>query len=103
MQGQACHNQYSHTGNDNEIRKLNAQQISGPAETQQQKSLRFSSIIILCYQCPGFESRSPRIAQARVRLATNTFPQTPHKAGALCIGYALYYLLLSQINNSNTV
>jgi hypothetical protein len=46
MQGQAWHNQYSHTGNDNEIQKLNAQQISDPAETQQQKSLRFSSIII---------------------------------------------------------
>jgi len=39
---------------------------------------------------PGFESRSPRIAQARVRLATNTFYQTPHRAGALCTGYALY-------------
>jgi len=38
---------------------------------------------------PGFESRSPRIAQARVRLATNTLPQTPHRAGALCTGYAL--------------
>ena len=37
----------------------------------------------------GFESRSPRIAQARVRLATNTLPQTPHRAGALCTGYAL--------------
>ena len=39
---------------------------------------------------PGFESRSPRIAQARVRLATNTLPQTPHRAGALCTGYALF-------------
>ena len=28
----------------------------------------------------GFESRSPRIAQARVRLATDTLPQTPHRA-----------------------
>jgi len=39
---------------------------------------------------PGFESRSPRIAQARVRLATDTLPQTPHRAGALCPGYAPY-------------
>ena len=38
---------------------------------------------------PGFESRSPRIAQARVRLAINTLPQTPHRAGALCTEYAL--------------
>ena len=36
-----------------------------------------------------FESRSPRIAQARVRLATNTLPQTLHRAGALYTGYAL--------------
>ena len=35
----------------------------------------------------GFESRSPRIAQARVRLATDTLPQTPHRARALCTGY----------------
>ena len=40
---------------------------------------------------PGFESRSPRIAQARVRLATNTLPQTPHRAGALRTRYALFY------------
>ena len=40
---------------------------------------------------PGFESRSPRIAQARVRLATDTLPQTPHRAGALCTGYALSF------------
>jgi hypothetical protein len=33
---------------------------------------------------PGFESRSPRIVQARVRLATNTLLQIPHRAGALC-------------------
>ena len=39
---------------------------------------------------PRFESRSPRIAQARVRLATNTLPQTPHRAWALCTEYALY-------------
>ena len=39
-------------------------------------------------ECPGFESRSPRIVQARVRLATDTLPQTPHRAGALCTGYA---------------
>ena len=39
---------------------------------------------------PGFESRSPRIAQARVRLATDTLPQTPHRAGALCTGYTLF-------------
>ena len=38
---------------------------------------------------PGFESRSSRIAQARVRLATDTLPHTPHRAGALCTGYAL--------------
>jgi hypothetical protein len=37
---------------------------------------------------PGFESRSPHIAQVRVRLATNTLSQTPHRAGALCTGYA---------------
>ncbi|XP_066340762.1 pentatricopeptide repeat-containing protein At4g14820-like [Miscanthus floridulus] len=36
---------------------------------------------------PGFESRSPRIARARVRLATDTLPQTLHRAGALCTGY----------------
>ena len=40
---------------------------------------------------PGFESQSPHIAQARVRLATNTLPQTPHRAGALCTGYALFF------------
>ena len=40
---------------------------------------------------PGFKSRSPRIAQARVRLA----PQTPHRAGALCTGYALLVLIYS--------
>ena len=40
---------------------------------------------------PGFKSRSPRIAQARVRLATDTLPQTPHRVGALCIGYALFF------------
>ena len=32
---------------------------------------------------PGFESRSPRITQTRVRLATDTLPQTPHREGAL--------------------
>jgi len=37
----------------------------------------------------GFESQSPRIAQARVRLAIDTLPQTLHRAGALCTGYAL--------------
>jgi len=40
---------------------------------------------------PGFESRSPRIAQAWVRLATDTLPQTPHRAGALCTGHAKAY------------
>ena len=30
------------------------------------------------------------LAQARVRLATDTFLQTPHRAGALCTGYALF-------------
>ena len=39
---------------------------------------------------PGFESRSPRIAQARVRLVTDALPQTPHRAGALYTGYALF-------------
>jgi len=42
---------------------------------------------------PGFESPSPRIAQARVRLATNTLPHTPHRAGALCIGYTFFFFL----------
>ena len=37
-------------------------------------------------------SRSSRIAQARVRLATNTLHQTPHKAGVLCTRYALFIL-----------
>ena len=41
---------------------------------------------------PGFELRSPRIAQARVRLTTDTLSQTPHRAGALCTGYALVNL-----------
>ena len=44
----------------------------------------------------GFESRSPRIAHARVRLATNTLPQTPHRAGAFCTGYALFMEFLCQ-------
>ena len=39
---------------------------------------------------PGFELWYPRIAQARVRLATNTLPQPPHRAGALCTGYAFF-------------
>ena len=43
---------------------------------------------------PGFESQSPRIAQARVRLATDTLPQTPHRAGALCTGSALLLFCL---------
>jgi len=30
---------------------------------------------------------SPHIAQARVRLAIDTLPQTPHRVGALCTGY----------------
>ena len=47
---------------------------------------------------PGFESRSPRIAQARVRLATDTLPQTPHWAGALCTRYALFLLLYGRIH-----
>jgi hypothetical protein len=38
MQGQAWYNQYSHTGNGNEIPELDAQQNSHPAEIQQQKS-----------------------------------------------------------------
>ena len=43
----------------------------------------------------NIESRSPRIAQARVRLATDTLPQIPHRAGALCTEYALlrWYLV----------
>ena len=46
---------------------------------------------------PGFELRSPRIAQARVRLATNTLPQTPHIAGALCTGYAIFSILVVEV------
>ena len=46
---------------------------------------------------PGFESRSSRIAQARVRLATDILPQTPHRAGALCTGYALWSPLTTKI------
>jgi len=38
-----------HEGNGNEIPELDAQQISHPAEIQQQKSLRFSSVIIFRY------------------------------------------------------
>ena len=41
---------------------------------------------------PGRRSLSPRdpgFMNPTVRLATNTFSQTPHRAGALCIGYAL--------------
>ena len=51
---------------------------------------------------PGFESRSPRIAQARIRLATDTLRQTPHRAGALCTGYARhsYSFLLQKIADS---
>jgi len=45
---------------------------------------------------PGFESRSPRIAQARVRLATDTLPQTPHRAGALCTEYAPFFILVTE-------
>ena len=37
----------------------------------------------------GFESQSPHIAQVRIRLATDTLSQTPHRAGALCTGYVL--------------
>ena len=48
---------------------------------------------------PGFESWSPRIAQARVRLATNTLPQTPHRAGALCTGYLLVCLKFVCLRN----
>jgi hypothetical protein len=32
---------------------------------------------------PRFEPRSPRVAQARVRLATDTLPQTPHSGSSL--------------------
>ena len=42
----------------------------------------------------GFESRSPRIAQARVNLATDTLPQTLHRAGALCTGYVLFFVAI---------
>jgi len=49
----------------------------------------FNEIFLEENVLPGFESRFPRITQARVRLATNTLPQTPHSAGALCTGYAL--------------
>ena len=31
---------------------------------------------------PGFESQSPRITQARVRLATDTLPQTSRRSGS---------------------
>ena len=41
----------------------------------------------------GYESQSPRIVQARVRLATDTLPQTPYRAGALCTGYAFFFNL----------
>jgi len=41
---------------------------------------------------PGFQSRSPRIAQARVRLATDTLSQTPHRAGALYTRYILFFV-----------
>jgi len=37
------------------------------------------------------------LTQARVRLATNTLLQTPHRAGALCTGYALYEQTLCEI------
>ena len=50
---------------------------------------------------PGFESRSPRIAQARVRLATDTLPQTLHRAGALCTGYALFFNTLQSNSTFN--
>ena len=46
----------------------------------------------------GFESQSPRIAQTRVRLATDTLPQTPHRAGALCSVYALYNSMVKRCN-----
>ena len=47
---------------------------------------------------PGFESQSPRITQARVRLATDTLPQTPRRAGALCTVYTLYNSMLKRCN-----
>jgi len=37
----------------------------------------------------------------RVRLATDTLPQTPHRAGALCTGYTLYSLAMSQLITKN--
>ena len=49
----------------------------------------FNEIFLEENVLPGFESRFPRITQARVRLATNTLPQIPHRVGALCTGYAL--------------
>jgi len=29
--------------------------------------------------------------------ATNTLPQTPHRAGALCTGYALFYSFIGDL------
>ena len=50
--------------------------------------IRYWGIYVSIVGCEH-ESRSPRIAQARVRLAIDTLPQTLHRAGALCTGYAL--------------
>ena len=47
--------------------------------------------------------RSPRIAQARVRLATDTLLQTPHRAGALCTGYALIIAFSTHLSIEQTV
>jgi len=61
---------------------------------------------------PGFESRSSRIAQARLRLATDTLPQIPHRAGALYTGsffmlvgcyeiYSLHHLFQSVLKSDS--
>ena len=40
--------------------------------------------------------RSPCIVHARVRLATDTLSQTPHRAGALCTGYTPSISLITE-------
>ena len=52
---------------------------------------------------PEFESRSPCIAQARIRLATNTLPQTPHRVGALCTRYVFYWVSVPHCSRQNYV
>ena len=40
----------------------------------------------------GFESRSPRIVQTKVRFATDTIPQTPHRVGALWLSSPFFFM-----------